>query len=242
MTSNIEHKSYTVEAEKRLFDTLAENLKLPFLTIARSAELATLTGDLSQLGTIESVSDSALRLLDNYLLSTRLQNAGDDLILEPVSLAASLAEVAHNLETLAAKHNCDLELHIAGKYQPIMAHTSGLFAALLSLGQVFISAQSQQVHTKRSMIKLATHRTRHGIVAGMFADVEGLSTDMLRRAHQLYGKSYNPLISLSANTGAEVFVADSLLKSMSSGLRVARHQKLTGLAATFTPSQQLALV
>jgi hypothetical protein len=242
VTSNIEHKNYTSEDAQRLFDTLAESLKLPFLTIARSAELARLTGNLEYLTHIEDSSESALELLDNYLLSARLNRAGSQLVLEPVSLSASLAEAAHRLEALAKHRNCDLELHIAGKYEPIMAHSKGLAAALQSLGQVFIDAQSQQTHTTRPVIKLAAHRTRYGIVAGMFADTEGLSTDMLRRARQLYGRSRSPLVQMSANAGAEVFVVDSLLKSMSSGLRIAHHQRLSGLAATFTPSQQLELV
>lgn len=242
MTSNIEHKSYTHDEEKRLFDTLAESLKTPFLSIARSAELIALTGDQEHLVSIRSMSDATLQLLDNYLLSTRLQNAGENLILEPVSLSASLMEVAHRLETRARLQNCDIEVQIGGKYAPIMAHAVGLLAALESLGQVFIDAQSQRVHTSRPVIRLAAHRTRHGIVAGMFADVEGLGVDVLRRAKQLYGKSRSPVVQMSAGGGAEVFVADALLKNMSSGLRVARYQKLSGLAATFTPSLQLELV
>lgn len=237
-----EQKNYAENAHRRLFDTLAEDLKLSYLTIARTTELAKLEGELTHLDTVASVAGSALELLDNYLLSMRLQRAGEDLLLEPVSLAASLSDIAHQLEAAAHQQRCDIELHIAGKYQPIMAHSAGLSAALLSLGHVFIAAQGQKQHTARPVIKLAAHRTRYGIVAGLFTDSEGLTTDMLRRARQLYGKSRSPMSQFAVNADAGVFVADSLLRNMSPGLRVARYQKLAGLAATFAPSQQLALV
>jgi APA family basic amino acid/polyamine antiporter len=49
-------------------------------------------------------------------------------------------------------------------------------------------------------------------------------------------------LGVGAVIGAGIFVADSFLASMSAKLRVAHHQKLTGLAATLTASQQLVLV
>lgn len=228
--------------EQRLFFALTEQMKLPFLQIARASELVSITGDITRLSMIEKVADNALQLLDSYLLSTRLSAAGDALVLEPVSLSATLDDIAHKMEKIAHDNRCDLELHIAGRYGPIMAHPAGLQAALLNLGKVFIDVQNERTHTKRPVITLAAHRTSKGIVAGMFSDVEGLNIDMFKRAHKMYGSARQPLAQLTAQNGAGVFVADSLLVSMSSGLRVARHNKLTGLAATFAPSQQLALV
>ncbi len=237
-----DQKSYADLPEARLFAVLAESLKQPFTTIARTAELLVESPDVVLLRNIESTADAATQLLDHYLLSLRLQRAGTELNLEPVSLAASLTEVAHKLEKAAQQYLCDIELHIAGRYEPIMAHSAGLSAALLDLGTVFLETQSQRTHTHRPVLKLAAHRTRHGIVAGIFADVEGLSTDMFRRARQVYGQAATPLNQVTSTTGAGIFVADALLKNMSGGLRVAHHQKLTGLAATFVPSQQLVLV
>jgi len=79
-------------------------------------------------------------------------------------------------------------------------------------------------------------------VAGMFANVDGLSADMFKRAHHLFGQARQPLTQLTPNSGAGVFVADSLLASMSARLRIAHHQKLSGLAATFATSSQLNLI
>jgi hypothetical protein len=113
---------------------------------------------------------------------------------------------------------------------------------MISLGQVLIEARSQQPASTRRVIKLAAHRTRYGISAGMFSDVKGLDSAAFRRAKHLYGDAKQPFSQLVSGGGAGVFIASSLLANMSSGLRTARYQKLNGLAATFTPSQQLALV
>jgi len=235
-------QNHQVGTNERLLQALAEQIKLPLLQIARRAELARLSSDTSLVESIELTADSALRLIDNYLLSTKLARVQNSLQLEPVSIAAVLNETAHELSKLAAQYECELELHLSGRYMPIMAHRAGLEAALTSLGYVFIEAQSIRSHKHRPVIKLAAHRSKYGIVAGMFADLEGLSRDMYQRGRGLYGHTPQPLTQLVSTSGVGVFVADSLLKTMSTRLRLAHHQKLSGLAATFTPTNQLSLV
>lgn len=227
----------------RLLQALTEQIKLPLLQIAQRAELARLDGQpLDHLDSIGLTASGALKLLDNYLLSIRLGTALSDLELEPVSLAAVLNETAHELSKVAKQHQCDLELHLSGKYEPVLANREGLAAALTSLGLVFIEAQSGGAHEHRPVVKLAAHRGKRGIVAGTFADTEGLSKAMYQRARGIYGQAHQPLTGLTAASGAGVFVAESILSSMSTHLQVARHQKLSGLAATFLPSRQLELV
>ena len=230
-------------ADERLLQLLAEQIKLPLLQIARQAELARTTENpLELLNTIEDTADSSLKLLDSYLLSLRLARAHASIQLEPVSVAAVLNETAAGLSHLAKQYDCKLELHLSGRYEPIMAHRAGLEAALTSLGYVFIEAQSAAARDGRAVIKLAAHRGKTGIVAGMFANMDGLSADMFKRARHLFGQAHQPLTQLTAGSGAGVFVADSLLASMSARLRVAHHQKLSGLAATFATSSQLNLI
>ena len=229
-------------ADERLLQLLAEQIKLPLLQIARQAELARSTDQpFELLSSIEDTADSSLKLLDSYLLSLRLARASSSVQLEPVSVAAVLSDTAEGLSKLAKQYDCKLELHLSGRYEPIMAHRAGLEAALTSLGYVFIEAQSAAADGQ-AVIKLAAHRGKTGIVAGMFANIEGLSADMFRRAHHLFGQAHQPLSHLTAGSGAGVFVADSLLASMSARLRIARHQKLSGLAATFPTSSQLNLI
>lgn len=244
MMSKTEQKDYTLGDHSQLFTVLAENLKSSFLTIARTAELASSGSDDvdGHLARVQAASSSALTMLDNYLLSLQLTQAGQRLALEPVSLAASLNDIAHQLNRTAEQRRCDLEVIVAGKYEPVMAHGAGLSAALLSLGHFFITAQSQQVHTKRPVITLAAHRTRAGIVAGLFAEVQGLHSATLRRSRKLYGRAHSPVAEMTVSGETGLFIADAILQNMSSGLRTARYQKLPGLAATFTSSQQMALV
>lgn len=230
--------------QERLLDVLAEQMKIPFMQIARSAELGQLTDfNSDNLADIELTADSALRLIDGYLLSTKLVRAQNYLQLEPVSVAAVLNDTAHQLNKLAKQHDCELQLHLAGRYEPVMAHRAGLEAALTSLGYAFIEARASTEHQKSPVIKLAAHRGKTGIVAGLFTGSdEGLTASLYRRGRGLYGQARQPLNNLTASSGAGIFVADSLLASMSAKLRVAHHQKLTGLAATLSASQQMALV
>lgn len=231
----------SAQNQEQLFNVLAENIKQPLLHIARQAELARMTNNYtSSLAAIELTADSTLRLLDNYLLSIKLSQANASL--EPVSISAVLDNSAHQLAKLAQQFNCDLEVHLAGKYEPVMAHKSGLEAALTSLGYVFIESQSSLDHPNKPVLKLAAHRSHSGIVAGLFMNLEGVSSDIYRRAQNLYGLVQQPSTNQNYANGAGIFVADSLLSSMSAHLRVAKHQKLSGLAATFLPSRQMVLV
>lgn len=228
-----------IQADEQLLRVLTEQMKMPLLQIARTSELALMTKQYRmRLETIELTADTALKLLDNYLLSLKLTQAHAEL--EPVSVAAVLNDTAHELSRLAANNQCELQVHLSGRYEPIMAHKQGLQAALASLGYVFIEAQHEAGSKEKPALKLAAHRSKNGIVAGMFANFDGLSVDMYRRAKQLYGTARQPLSGMTSGSGAGVFVADSLLDTMSAHLRVAYHQRQSGLAATFMPSRQLS--
>lgn len=227
------------DAQERLLRALAEQLKLPLLQIAREAELAHAAQDSSALGTISYTADMALRLVDSYLLSVQLQ-ALPSLELEPVSVSAVLQDTAHRLNQLAKQYDCDLEVHLSGKYEPVMAHRQSLESAFATLGYAFIEAAPHEDVKHR--VVLGAHRSTHGLVAGIFGSQEGLNTDMLRRGKALFGSARQSMPGLSPAAGAGIFVADSLLKSMETQLHLSRHNKLSGLAATLIPSQQLSLV
>lgn len=218
---------------------MAEQLKSPFLQIAREAELAQVTEATSTLRNIEYTADMALRLIDSYLLSVRLQ-AVPTLDLEPVSVSSVLQDTAHRLNHLAKLYGCDLEVNIAGKYGPVMAHRQSLEAAYMSLGYAFIESVPPADHRHR--VVLAVRSNRKGLVTGVFGEQPGLGADAFKRARALYGTATQPLPGVSAHNGASIFVAHALLETMTSGLRVARHQKLNGLATTLLQSQQLQLI
>lgn len=228
------------ETHERLLQALAEQLKTPLLHIARRAEVSVGESTLQQtLARIEETASLALKLIDSYLLSTRLSQTV--LPLEPVSLSAVLHDTAQQLQPIAKQYNCELELSLAGKYGPVMAHKKGLEAALVSLGHVFIEAGQQSIG-RRQVVNLAAHKSRFGIVAGIFSNDYNLSSSVYNRSKALYGHVRQPLNSFTSSSGAGIFIADSLLTAMDAPLKVASHNRNAGLAATFIPSRQTSFI
>lgn len=234
------YEGATGMADERLFRSLAEQVKLPMLQIARGAELAAAkpTGD--SLRDIQYVADMTLQLIDSYLMTVELQ-ALPTLELEPVSVSAILHDSAHALDRLAKTYHCNIEVRLEGRYGPAMAHRAGLEAAILNLGRSFIEALPED-NTAPRQILLAGHRDNHQrLVAGVFSG-QLLSAELYRRAQQLYGRARQTGLTPISGSGAGIFIAESLLRNMSARLRVARHDKLSGLAASLLPSQQLSLL
>lgn len=225
---------------QQLLLSVAEQLKVPLLQIARQAEYGSVSGHLDA-ASIQTTADSALRLIDNYALGVRLHLQQAQLAIEPVSVASVLYDTGQQLDALAKSYGINLELNIAGRFEPVMAHREGLQAALVSLGTSLIEALPA-LETPQLTLQLATHRCRYGIVAGMYANIEQLSSETLRRGRRLQGRARQPLPTLSHNSGAGVFVADAILQAMQLELKVSRHHRLYGLGTVLQPSKQLQLV
>jgi hypothetical protein len=229
-----------------LLSAVAEQLKVPLTAIARHAELGRLTGqpEFVDADIIRTQADAALQLVDSYLLGLQLMREQTQLALEPVSTSSTLADTAHTLERFAKHYGVQLEVEVAGRFRPVMAHARGLRAALLSLGFALIEAQAAQDHTsgRPRRLTLATHQTPHGIVTGLYGEYEGLTAEQWRSALKLYGRASQPFTAVSAGSGAGLFVADAIFRSMASGLRVGQYQHQNGLAATLQPSRQLQFV
>src|SRR5688500_1971686 len=225
--------------DERLLRALAEQLKLPLLQIARTAEFAAETGDTKSLTSISYIAETALRLVDGFLLSVD-RHTQEILHLEPVSVSSILQDTAHKLAPLAKQNNCDIEISLHGRYAPVMAHQESLEAALMLLGYGMIETRTSE--KSRHTVVLAAHKSVKGLVAGVFDNQPGLSADMFRRGRALYGSARQAMPVASADNGASVFVADALFKAMEAPLHVARHNKLAGLAATLHPSSQMQLV
>lgn len=224
--------------------SVAEQLRAPLTVIARQAELGQLTGqlELSDASAIRMQATAALTLVDSYLLGLDLMNRQTKLELEPVSIASTVADAAHDLSLFANQYNVQLEVAVEGKYGPVMGNPQGLKAALLSLGFALVEAQAAQDVRGPKRLVMATHRTPHGIVTGVYGQYEKLSAEHWRAALGLVGRARQPIATLTAGSGAGLFVADTILRSMETRLRVGRFHRQSGLAATFKPSQQLRIV
>lgn len=227
--------------DTQLLRSIAEQLKVPLAVIARQAEL-------SQLGTngsqavdtmlIRTQAMTALTLVDSYLLGLQLFEEQTSLELEPVSISSTLVDVAHELDALAKQYDTQLELHIAGRYEPVMANTKGLRSALLTLGYALVEGHT--LPDRR--LTLAVHRTPHGIVTGIYGNYQQLTGKKWRQAMELKGQAAQPFSVLSSGSSAGIFVAQTILQAMTTNLRVGKHLKQYGLATTLQPSQQLQFV
>ena len=230
---------------QQLLLSVAEELKVPLLQIARQAELAGLQANGAvSLQQIQTTADMALRLIDSYVLGARLALEDQYLFeMEPVSVSSVLYDAGQQLEAMAKLYGVELELNVSGKYGPVMAHRSGLQAALVSLGHALIEAMPAIGDAKhRPRLSLSAYRSRYGIVTGVYSEVEQLTTEALRQGKKINGQARQPLATLTHTAGAGIFVADTILQAMNSELTVSRHHKLYGLAAILKPNPQLQLI
>jgi hypothetical protein len=137
-------------------------------------------------------------------------------------------------------YNVQLDVHVDGRYAPVMAHAFGFRSAMLSLGYELITAQAA-LDTKERLV-LVTHRTPHGIVAGLYGTFPSLNAEGWRKSLELCGRAAQAAPSLTAGSGAGLFVAEMLLSAMESRMRVGRFRRRVGLAATLQTSRQLQLI
>ena len=226
---------------QELLLSVAEELKLPLMQIARQAEQSQVTGRQADLAGIQTSADSALRLLDNYVLGVKLAMQPEPLNMEAISVSSVLYDTGQQLDSLAKSYGVDLQLGISGKFTPVTANRRGLQAALVSLGASLIEALPAQ-ESPQLKLTMATHRSRYGIVAGMYAETRQLSQDALSRGKRLQATSRQPLLNISHTSGAGVFVADTILKAMGLNLIASRHHRLYGLGTVLQSNNQLHLV
>ncbi len=239
-TSNLAGAGGPPMLSQELLLSVAEELKLPLLQIARQAEQGQLGGP-ADLPTMQATADTALKLIDNYALSVRLSLEPQRLDPEPVSVSSVLYDTGQQLDALAKSYGVELELNVAGRYGTVMAHRHGLQSALVSLGAALIEAMPA-LESPQLKLQLATHRSRYGIVAGLYSQNPKLSNEALQRGRRLQGRSRQPLISLSHTSGAGIFVADTILRAMQLRLRASRHRRLYGLGTVLQPNNQIQLI
>lgn len=234
-----EHAHQSLLSQQLLLN-VADHLKIPLMQIARGAENAQLTGQ-ADLEGIRSIADNALRLVDSYALGVRLQLEPEQMRLEPISVSSVLYDTGQALDALAKTYGVGLELSITGRSGPVLAYREGLQSALISLGAALIEALPA-LESPQLTLKLATHRSRYGVVAGLYADTKQLTSKTLQKGRALQATSRQPLLSLTHTAGAGIFVADAILQAMHLSLSASRHGGLYGFGTVLQPNHQLQLV
>jgi hypothetical protein len=229
------------DAHQALLRSIAEQLKMPLMYIARQAEFyrGEETIDPLTFRDMQTNADMALRLVDSYILGLDLATKQLNLQLEPVSISSTLYDIAHDLTPLLRQRNTELQLVLAGKYGEVMAHKQGLMAALYNVGSVLseIEAADSEKHT----IRIVAHHSPCGIIAGMYVD-QSVATPSLTRGKASRHEARQPFAEATAQNGAGIFVADAIFASMNTKLRFGRFRGTHGLAATLQPNRQLQLI
>lgn len=239
MASSSNQPDFKPVLSDNLLLCLAEQLKLPLSQIARNQELVGL-GAASQIDS-QVIADSALRLIDSYILGIKLAGGGELTDLEPVAVSSVLYDSAHQLAPMAKAYGVNLDLTIDGKFLPVSSNRQALQAALVSVGCDIIESLAQNpVNDMR--LALTAHRCRYGLVAGVYMPGHGVSQRALNLGRQLHGQANQPLVSVSSGSGAGVFVADAILQALGSKLFSSRHRKLHGLGAVLQVNPQLQLI
>jgi hypothetical protein len=235
-------KQQQSNVSQQLLLSIAEQLKLPMVQIARQAELGTMGMSVSY-DQLQTMAENALQLIDGYSLGLQLDHQFNyELATESVSVSSVLYDADQQLRSLARLYDVQLELNIGGKFGPVLVHRKALQSAIVGLASALIEALPAQVDGNCTTLQLATHRCRYGIVAGVYANVPGLSREALKRGRKLYGTSRQPLVEISHTSGAGIFVADAIFRAMKLKLHVSRHNRLYGLGVILRPSSQMALV
>jgi len=221
-----------------LLRALADELKLPLVQIARTAELAEPEMAGRELRTIETAAGNALRMIDGYLLVTALGKQ-PQLDLSPVSVTATMYDVAQELYDLSKLYDTEIDIRVKGSPGQVMAHAVALQTALTSLAYTFLTGG---LKGKQQVITLMAQHTKQGITAGVLSTYAHVTAEDLQSARDLYGRAQQPAGGITQNSGVGLYVADNLFTAMESPLRVIKSGRKTGMAATLLPSHQLALL
>lgn len=236
-----------LSSAEHLLIAVARQMRQPLLQISRQAELGRLFANSDPQKSLENIlvsSDNALRLIDNYVLSLQAAVRGEAVDYQPVSVMAVLTEAAHKLEPTARQYGVRLAVDNSPRLGLVNTNSQNLEAAFVSLGYSLIEALASSNENVDQVVELqlAAHKCRYGVVAGLYCDRDDISVGVLRRGKELQARAHQPHFSLSSAAGAGVFVADSLLKTVSSKLTVSRYHNQYGLAAILPPVNQLQLV
>ena len=233
----------TIEQQERLFLSLSEQLSQTFLRLTRIAELAPNTDEQTkshQWELVHDVAEAAMFLTESYALNVRLLQHLASPEIEPVMISSLFYDAAQQLAPIAERYGVELQLADAPRMSPVMSDRLVLQSALVSLGQVFVAAQAENENIQP--LHFAAHRSRYGVVAGIYAEHCELSADVFRRSRSLYGIARQPLARLASGSSSGVYIADNLLSAIAAKLHVARYHNLTGLATTLPVCNQLQLV
>lgn len=218
-----------------LLISLAEQLKLPLVQISSIAEVFIHDNSHADINEISEISKASLNMIEGYLMSVRLQQESS-IKFEPVAIGSVMYDVSQQIRRYAKIYNCEVDIDVDKKCGLVMSSRKIFLNSMVNLSYGLISA------TTNSRIRLVVTSKGDSIVAGVFSKIPGLNKAMLENAKLLKTESRNPLHKVSSGMVGGVFVADSLMSLVGSGVIVSRNKNESGLAVNLVQSNQLSLV
>jgi hypothetical protein len=224
---------------QQLLSSIAEHVKQPLLYARQAAELAQHNAADFNPETVKSVANAGLLLVEHYL--TWHHSSPGDINDEQLGLAALMHDTADRLRVIAKSQQVSLRLGITGKHFPVIADQKLLSSGFSALGLAFIEAANTG-NSKEPEVIFGVHRSRWGLVAGVYSKDATIKADSFKRSLSLKGNARQLLPEASYSTMSGVAVADALFEKQAFRLRPSVHKGMTGLAVTLTPSPQLSLL
>jgi signal transduction histidine kinase len=224
-------------ADQKILHTVAEYIKTPLTRILAHLQLVDYGASLDR-DFMEVTAVSAVRLIDSYLLSTQIYNQQQQLVLEPVSVAAVMNDVFQQMSAFARLQNKQPELIVGKKLGLVMASSRALHAALTTLTYSIL----QQGSHGHSRVTFMVTRSGGKIRCGIFDSSLQVSSDTLSKVQKLHGRASRPSADLPHGAGSGLALADGIITGMGSKLVVTKSRYGKGLVADFLPSTQLAFL
>ncbi len=228
----------SVESEQ-LLSAVAEHLRRPLLYIRQEAELAQNLDKKLSAESIHISADSGLKLIEHYLTWQRFASSAQNHQTAQVGLTAVMQNVSNELRSIAKGSQTELTLRSSGKYAPVIVNSELLKSGMSALGLAFIEAAGEKQYSK---VVFGVHRSRWGLVAGVYSPQLSIRADSFLRHKNLVGSARQLLPTSSHTTMSGVALADALFDQLSVKLRPSKHKGMDGLAITLTPSPQLSLL
>jgi hypothetical protein len=216
-----------------LLSLLSEELKQPLIRIARLAELDQHANCAKE---VIASTQSALALIDAYSIGLNTQQQLD---LEPVGASAVLHDAAHELSKYQSVFDAKVRLDIKGRCKPVMVNKSAFKHVITLIGQMFMQLPSDSAS---QVITLGMHNSKHGIIAGVYADVAADQFASLRIPNLLTGHARQILPGTIHGSGANVVLANSIARLFDSTVKKSRHSNQNGYGMTLRTSSQVQLV
>lgn len=221
---------YGQVTEHKLVFMMGEELKKPLTAIKLLAESR------PDLQSISLEARKALRTVDNLLLYQQFTSDQITLVLEPVHLGNTLTQVANDLRPLSIEFGCETEVFIQSGISTVDVDSAVLRSGIESLWQAVLGMTERP-----SPLSWHVYRTSQGIRVAVVNNSLDLSRVKLHKSNVHAGQSKQPFAGI-AGPATDLVTAKGLFTIMGSRLTKITKEGKQGLAVTFQPSAQLALV